>query len=109
MANQAVALSSGVVSTVTVEGDHEQIEVTQVSGTPVAVYYTVGTRADTTPDPVAGTIGAGEGGSFVLPAVLGWTRTHDLPTREPRTVVKFVAVGTPTVAVQPLRPVKVVN
>jgi len=35
MANTAVTLQSGVVSTVTVEGDHEAIEVVQLAGTPV--------------------------------------------------------------------------
>lgn len=104
MANTAVALSSGVVSTITVDGDHDEIEVLQLSGTPVAVYYTVGTVASTTPDPVAGTIGAGQGGSFVLPAVLGWSRKHRRPGSEPRTVVKLIAVGTPTVGVQPIDP-----
>ena len=62
MANSAVTLSSGVVSTVTVDGDHDEIEVIQLSGTPVAVYYTIGTDASTTPNPAAGTIGAGQGG-----------------------------------------------
>lgn len=76
MANPAVTLSNGVVSTITVEGDHEAIEVIQVSGTPVALYYTIGTVASTTPNPVAGTVGAGQGGSFVLPAVLGASRVH---------------------------------
>ncbi len=31
MANTAVTLSSGVVSTVTVDGDHDEIEVIQLS------------------------------------------------------------------------------
>mgnify|MGYP000907499600 FL=1 len=102
MANSAVTLSSGVVSTITVDGDHDEIEVIQLSGTPVAVYYTIGTDASTTPNPVAGTIGAGQGGSFVLPAVLGASRVHSRPAAEPRTVVKIVAAGTPVVGVQPL-------
>ncbi len=42
MANNAVTLTSGAVSTITVDGDHEEIEVVQLAGTPVAVYYTVG-------------------------------------------------------------------
>lgn len=102
MANPAVTLTSGVVSTVTIEGDHDAVEVVQLAGTPVAVYFTVGTTADKTPNPVAGTIGAGAGGSFVLPAVLGASRVIARPTREPRTIVKIVAVGTPTIGVQPL-------
>lgn len=102
MANAAVTLQSGVVSTITVDGDHEAIEVIQVSGTPVALYYTIGNVADTTPNPVAGTIGAGAGGSYVLPAVLGASRVHNRPAREARTVVKIVGAGTPVVAVQPL-------
>lgn len=102
MANTAVTLSSGVVSTITVDGDHDEIEVIQLAGTPVAVYYTIGNVADTTPNPVAGTIGAGAGGSFVLPAVLGASRVHPRPAAEARTIVKVVAVGTPTIAVQPI-------
>lgn len=104
MANAAVTLTSGVVATITVDGDHEAVEVIQLAGTPVAVYYTLGTVASTTPDPVAGTIGAGAGGSYVLPAVLGASRVHSRPAREARTVVKIVATGTPTVGVQPLNP-----
>lgn len=104
MANNAVTLTSGAVSTITVDGDHEEIEVVQLAGTPVAVYYTVGTNAATTPNPVVGTIGAGQGGSFVLPAVLGAARVHRRPGSEPRTVVKIIATGTPTVGVQPLNP-----
>lgn len=102
MANVAVTLQSNVVSTITVDGDHDEIEVIQVSGTPVALYYTIGTDASTTPNPAAGTVGAGQGGSFVLPAVLGASRIHRRPAAEPRTIVKIVGVGTPVVAVQPL-------
>ena len=102
MANSAVTLSSGVVSTITVDGDHDEIEVIQLSGTPVAVYYTIGTDASATPNPAAGTIGAGQGGSFVLAAVVGASRKHRRPGAEPRTVVKFIATGTPVVGVQPL-------
>lgn len=102
MANTAVTLSSGVVSTVTVDGDHDAVEVIQVSGTPVALYYTIGNVADTTPNPVAGTVGAGQGGSFVLPAVLGASRVHNRPAQEARTIVKIIGAGTPVVAVQPL-------
>lgn len=104
MANTAVTLTSNTVATVTVEGDHEAIEVVQLAGTPVAVYYTIGTIASTTPNPVVGTIGSGAGGSFVLPAVLGAARTHTRPAREPRTIVKIIATGTPTIGVQPLGP-----
>lgn len=102
MANTAVTLTSGVVSTVTVEGDHEAVEVVQLAGTPVAVYYTIGNRADAVPNPVVGTIGSGAAGSYVLPAVLGASRSHGRPAREPRTVVKIIATGTPTIGVQPL-------
>lgn len=102
MANTAVTLQSNVVSTITVDGDHDEIEVIQLAGTPVAVYYTIGTDASTTPNPVAGTIGSGLGGSFVLAAVLGASRTHRRPAAEPRTIVKIIASGTPTVGVQPL-------
>jgi len=65
MANSAVTLTSGVVSTITVDGAHEAVEVIQVSGTPVALYFTVGTVASNMPTPSAGTVGAGPGGSFV--------------------------------------------
>lgn len=102
MANTAVTLTSGVVSTITVEGDHDAVEVIQLSGTPVALYYTVGNVADTTPNPVGGTIGVGAAGSFVLPAVLGASRVHNRPAREARTIVKIVGAGTPVVGVQPL-------
>lgn len=102
MANTAVTLTSGVVSTITVDGDHDEIEVIQLAGTPVAVYYTIGTDASTTPNPVVGTIGAGEGGSFVLAAVLNASRKHRRPAAEPRTIVKVIATGTPTIGVQPL-------
>lgn len=102
MANTAVTLQSNVVSTITVDGDHDEIEVIQLAGTPVAVYYTIGTDASTTPNPAAGTIGSGVGGSFVLAAVLGASRKHRRPAAEPRTVVKIVAAGTPVVGVQPL-------
>lgn len=102
MANTAVTLVSGVVSTITVEGDHEEVEVIQLAGTPVAVYYTIGDRADATPDPVVGTIGSGQGGSFVLAAVLNASRRHRRPASEARTIVKLIATGTPTVGVQPL-------
>lgn len=102
MANTAVTLQSNVVSTITVEGDHEAVEVIQVSGTPVAVYYTIGNQADAVPNPVAGTIGSGAAGSYVLPAVLGASRSHSRPAAEPRTVVKIIAAGTPVIAVQPL-------
>ena len=102
MANTAVTLSSGVVSTITVDGDHDEVEVIQLAGTPVAVYYTIGTDASTTPNPVVGTIGAGQGGSFVLAAVLDASRRHKRPGQEPRTIVKVIATGTPTIGVQPL-------
>lgn len=102
MANTAVTLTSNTVATITVDGDHDEIEVIQLAGTPVAVYYTIGTVADTTPNPVVGTIGAGQGGSFVLAAVLNASRRHKRPGQEPRTVVKIIATGTPTVGVQPL-------
>ena len=102
MANTAVTLQSNVVSTITVDGDHDEIEVIQLAGTPVAVYYTIGTDASTTPNPAAGTIGSGIDGSFVLAAVLGASRKHRRPAAEPRTVVKIIATGTPTVGVQPL-------
>ena len=102
MANTAVTLTSNTVATITVEGDHDAIEVIQLAGTPVAVYYTVGNIASSTPNPVVGTIGAGAAGSFVLPAVLGASRVHNRPAQEPRTVVKIIATGTPTVGVQPL-------
>ena len=102
MANTAVTLQSNVVSTITVDGDHEAVEVIQLAGTPVAVYYTIGTDASTTPNPAAGTIGSGVAGSFVLAAVLGASRKHRRPAAEPRTVVKIIATGTPTVGVQPL-------
>ena len=42
MANSAVTLSSGSFPPFTVDGDHDEIEVIQLSGTPVAVYYTIG-------------------------------------------------------------------
>lgn len=102
MANTAVTLSSGVVSTITVDGDHDEVEVIQLAGTPVAVYYTIGTDASTTPNPVVGTIGAGQGGSFVLAAVLDASRRHKRPGQEPHTIVKVIATGTPTIGVQPL-------
>ena len=38
MANTAVTLTSNTVATVTVEGDHEAIEVVQLAGTTVAVW-----------------------------------------------------------------------
>ncbi len=104
MANTAVTLTSNTVAVVTVDGDHDEIEVIQLAGTPVAVYYTIGTDASTTPNPVVGTIGSGQGGSFVLAAVLNASRKHKRPAAEPRTVVKIIATGTPTVGVQPLNP-----
>ena len=102
MANTAVTLTSNTVATITVDGDHDEIEVIQLAGTPVAVYYTIGTDASTTPNPVVGTIGSGVGGSFVLAAVLNASRRHRRPAAEPRTVVKIVATGVPTVGVQPV-------
>ena len=53
MANTAVTLTSNTVAVITVDGDHDAVEVIQLAGTPVAVYYTIGTDASTTPDPVA--------------------------------------------------------
>ena len=102
MANTAVTLTSNTVATITVDGDHDEIEVIQLAGTPVAVYYTIGTDASTTPNPVVGAIGSGQGGSFVLAAALDASRKHRRPAAEPRTVVKIIATGTPTVGVQPL-------
>ncbi len=101
MANTAVTLTSNTVAVITVDGDHDEIEVIQLAGTPVAVYYTIGTVASTTPDPAVGTIGAGQGGSFVLAAVLNASRKHKRPGSEPRTIVKVIATGTPTIGVQP--------
>ena len=47
MANSAVTLSSGVVSTITVDGDHDEIEVIQLSGTPVVGVQPLGAKAAT--------------------------------------------------------------
>ena len=102
MANTAVTLTSNTVAVITVDGDHDAVEVIQLAGTPVAVYYTIGTDASTTPDPVVGTIGSGQGGSFVLAAVLNASRVHKRPAAEPRTIVKVIATGTPTIGGQPL-------
>ena len=107
MANSAVTLTSGVVSTITVDGAHEAVEVIQVSGTPVALYFTVGTVASNMPTPSAGTVGAGQGHSYVLPAVLGASRRVERPSQAPSTVGKIVGAGTPVVAVQPIHPVPV--
>lgn len=99
MANRRGSLTGSTVAVVTIEGDYDEVEVTNTTGT-AAIYYTLGNVADTTADPtVAGTAA----GIFQLPAAV-CSRTHRRPAREARTIVKLISSGTPGYDVQGLDP-----
>lgn len=99
MANRRGSLTANTVAVVTIEGDHDEVEVTNTTGS-AAIYYTIGNVADTTADPtVAGTAN----GIFQLPAAVA-SRTHRRPAREARTIVKLISAGTPGYDVQGLNP-----
>jgi hypothetical protein len=81
MANRRGTLTANTVAVVTIEGDHDEVEVTNATGS-AAIYYTLGNVADTTATPTV----AGEGGSiFQLPAAIT-SRTHRRPAAEARTI-----------------------
>lgn len=99
MANRRGSLTANTVAVVTIEGDHDEVEVTNTTGS-AAIYYTIGTVANTTADPtVAGT----DGGIFQLPAAVA-SRVHRRPAQEARTIVKLISSGTPGYDVQGLNP-----
>lgn len=99
MAARRGALTANTVAVVTIEGDHDEVEVTNATGT-AAIYYTLGNVADTTTDPtVAGTSDQ----LFQLPAAIA-SRRHNRPAREARTIVKLISSGTPGYDVQGLDP-----
>lgn len=96
MANRRGSLTANTVAVVTIEGDHDEVEVTNTTGS-AAIYYTLGNVADT---PTV----AGEGaGIFQLPAAIA-SRTHRRPAAEARTIVKLISSGTPGYDVQGLNP-----
>lgn len=99
MANRRGTLTANTAAVVTIEGDYDEIEVTNTTGT-AAIYVTYGTTDATTTDPsVAGT-GAD---IFMLPAAVG-SRKFRRSASEPRTVVKLISSGTPGYDVQGLDP-----
>lgn len=99
MANRRGSLTANTVAVVTIEGDHDEVEVTNTTGS-AAIYYTLGNVADTTATPTV----AGEGGSiFMLPAAVA-SRTHRRPAAEARTIVKLISSGTPGYDVQGINP-----
>lgn len=99
MANRRGTLTANTVAVVTIEGDYDEVEVTNATGS-AAIYYTLGNVANTTTDPTV----AGEGsGIFQLPAAVA-SRTHRRPAREARTIVKLISSGTPGYDVQGLDP-----
>jgi hypothetical protein len=84
---------------VTIVGDHDEVEVTNATGS-AAIYYTIGnTEATTTEPTVAGTAGQ----LFQLPAAVV-SRTHRRPAAEARTIVKLISSGTPGYDVQGINP-----
>jgi len=92
-------LTANTVSYVTIEGDFDEVEVTNATGS-AAIYYTVGNTEATTTDPtVAGT----DNGIFQLPAAVA-SRTHRRPAAEARTIVKLISAGTPGYDVQGIDP-----
>lgn len=99
MANRRGTLTANTIAVVTIEGDFDEVEVTNATGS-AAIYYTLGNVADTTADPtVAGTAN----GIFQLPAAVA-SRTHRRPAAEPRTIVKLISSGTPGYDVQGIDP-----
>ena len=95
MANRRGTLTANTVAVVTIEGDYDEVEVTNTTGS-AAIYYTLGNVADPTV--------AGEGaGIFQLPAAIA-SRIHRRPAREARTIVKLISSGTPSYDVQQLDP-----
>ena len=99
MANRRGSLTANTVAVVTIEGDHDEVEVTNTTGA-AAIYYTIGTVENTTADPTV----AGTGNNiFQLPAAIT-SRTHRRPAAEPRTIVKLISSGTPGYDVQGLDP-----
>lgn len=99
MANRRGTLTANTIAVVTIEGDFDEVEVTNATGS-AAIYYTLGNVADTTADPTV----AGTGNDiFQLPAAVA-SRTHRRPAREARTIVKLISSGTPGYDVQGIDP-----
>lgn len=92
-------LAANTVSYVTIEGDFDEVEVTNFDGA-AAIFYTVGNTEATTADP---TVGGTAQGIFGLPAAMT-KQVHRRPAAEARTVVKLISSGTPQVQVQGLNP-----
>ncbi len=99
MANRRGSLTANTVAVVTIEGDHDEVEVTNTTGS-AAIYYTLGNVADTTATP---TVAGESGGIFQLPAAVT-SRTHRRPAAEARTIVKLISSGTPGYDVQGINP-----
>lgn len=99
MANRRGTLTANTVAVVTIEGDFDEIEVTNTTGT-AAIFYTIGTVASNTTDPT--TSGTGND-LFQLPAAIV-SRPHRRPAAEPRTIVKLISSGTPGYDVQGIDP-----
>jgi hypothetical protein len=99
MTDRRGSLTANTVAVVTIEGDFDEVEVTNTTGS-AAIYYTFGDDTDTTANPtVAGT----GNGIFQLPAAIT-SRTHRRPAAEARTIVKLISSGTPGYDVQGLDP-----
>lgn len=83
---QHATLVAATVATMTFDSDFGEVEVTAVDGA-AAVYF----RFDGVAPVAAAT------GTYVLPAVAGYTKTIKPKTSGP-TVVKFISTGTPKVS-----------
>ena len=92
-------LVANTVSFVTIEGDFAEIEVTNRSGS-AEVFYRLGLTEAATLDPTTTDV---RGDTFLLPAAIT-SRRHVVRGREPRTVVKLISAGTPSIEVQGLDP-----
>lgn len=98
-ASRRGTLTANTCVFVTIEGDHDEVEVTNTTGS-AAIYYSFGNTEAGVADPTV----AGTGGSiFMLPAAVA-SRTHRRPAQEARTVVKLISSGTPGYDVQGLNP-----
>jgi hypothetical protein len=87
-------LSSGVVTTETLNAVYKFVEVTQISGTPVVLNVSISTTGTAPTDPT-------ELGAFdFVPAVLGVPRLFPIETvgAEPA-IVKVIGAGTPGIAI----------
>lgn len=97
--NRRGTLVANTASFVTIEGDHDEVEVTNATGS-AAIYYSFGNTEAGVADPTVAGLG---GGIFMLPAAVS-SRVHRRPAAEARTVVKLISSGTPGYDVQGLNP-----